>query len=81
TNIGTLGAILEKASLFVGVDSGPAHISAAAGIPTIVLFSGANDPAQWAPRGKNVRVIFPGLGNDLSHISTEEVCGVVDEVV
>ncbi|MFH1664925.1 MAG: glycosyltransferase family 9 protein, partial [Candidatus Omnitrophota bacterium] len=46
TNIGTLGAILEKASLFVGVDSGPAHISAAAGIPTIVLFSGANDPAQ-----------------------------------
>jgi len=81
TGIAVLGAILEKASLFVGVDSGPAHIAAAAGTPSIVLFSGANDPAVWAPRGEHVKVIFPGKGRDLSCVSPEEVCAVVDEII
>jgi ADP-heptose:LPS heptosyltransferase len=40
--------LLSSASLFVGNDSGPAHMAAAFGIPVVVLF-GASDPVVWAP--------------------------------
>jgi heptosyltransferase III len=41
-------SLLASASLFVGNDSGPAHMAAAFGVPSVVLF-GASDPAIWAP--------------------------------
>ncbi len=40
--------LLSGAALFVGNDSGPAHMAAAFGLPVIVLF-GASDPVIWAP--------------------------------
>ncbi|MBL8232582.1 MAG: glycosyltransferase family 9 protein [Bryobacterales bacterium] len=40
--------LLRSASLFIGNDSGPAHMAAAFGLPVIVLF-GASDPVVWAP--------------------------------
>lgn len=42
-------ALLERADLFVGADSGPSHLAACAGTPSVVLFSGTNRPAQWRP--------------------------------
>jgi ADP-heptose:LPS heptosyltransferase len=41
-------SLLQDASLFVGNDSGPAHMAAAFGVPVIVLF-GPSDPVVWAP--------------------------------
>jgi ADP-heptose:LPS heptosyltransferase len=41
-------ALLAGASLFVGNDSGPAHIAAAFGVPVVVLY-GPSDPVVWAP--------------------------------
>ena len=41
-----------KAALAVGNDTGPLHLVAAAGAPTVVLFSSASDPALSAPRGQ-----------------------------
>jgi ADP-heptose:LPS heptosyltransferase len=41
-----------KAALAVGNDTGPLHLAAAAGAPTIVLFSKASDPTLTAPRGR-----------------------------
>ena len=41
-----------KAALAVGNDTGPLHLAAAAGAPTIVLFSKASDPTLSAPRGR-----------------------------
>jgi heptosyltransferase-3 len=81
TNLGELYHIISKASLFVGVDSSPAHMAAAAGVPAIVLFSGVNDPLEWAPRGRNVRLIFPGEKKDLAKLKAAEVCGVINEVI
>ena len=52
-----LAAALEEADLFVGADSGPAHLAAAVGTPAVVLFSGTNSPRQWQPSGENVRVL------------------------
>ena len=42
-------ALLERADLFVGADSGPAHLAASAGTLSVVLFSGTNQPRQWRP--------------------------------
>ncbi|MCC6262454.1 MAG: glycosyltransferase family 9 protein [Bryobacterales bacterium] len=39
---------IQSASLFVGNDSGPAHVAAAFGRPGVVLFGGS-DPVVWAP--------------------------------
>ncbi len=43
------GALLERADLFIGADSGPAHLAASAGTRSVVLFSGTNQPGQWRP--------------------------------
>lgn len=40
--------LLAGASSFIGNDSGPAHMAAAFGIPTLVFF-GPSDPVTWAP--------------------------------
>jgi ADP-heptose:LPS heptosyltransferase len=40
--------LLANATLFVGNDSGPAHMAAAFGVPVVVLF-GPSDPVVWAP--------------------------------
>ena len=41
-------SLLHGASLFIGNDSGPAHMAAAFGLPVVVIFS-ASDPAIWGP--------------------------------
>jgi lipopolysaccharide heptosyltransferase III len=40
--------LIASAALFIGNDSGPAHIAAAFGVPAVVIF-GASDPAIWGP--------------------------------
>lgn len=47
-SLSELKSLLASASLFVGNDSGPAHMAAAFGLPVVVIFS-ASDPEIWAP--------------------------------
>ena len=47
-------ALMARADLFVGVDSGPAHLAAVGGTRSVVLFSGTNRPAQWRPWSRQV---------------------------
>jgi heptosyltransferase-3 len=54
-----LAALLARATLFIGNDSGVSHLSALLGTPTLALF-GPTDPAIWAPRGPRVRVVWRG---------------------
>jgi ADP-heptose:LPS heptosyltransferase len=52
--------LLAGASLFVGNDSGPAHMAAAFDLPLVVIF-GASDPAIWGPwRARSEVVAAPG---------------------
>jgi ADP-heptose:LPS heptosyltransferase len=54
-----LPALYAHAALMVSNDSGPAHFSAAAGLPTIVLF-GPETPKLYQPLGTS-RAIYAGL--------------------
>ncbi len=44
-------AIMRRAALFIGNDSGPMHLAAAVGTPCVALFSAQSPPGQWYPRG------------------------------
>jgi ADP-heptose:LPS heptosyltransferase len=46
--LGEVKSLLSGAALFLGNDSGPAHMAAAFGTPVVVLY-GASDPLVWAP--------------------------------
>ena len=80
TTLATLGSLLKGASLFIGLDSGPSHIAAASKTPTVIIFSGMNNPAQWAPRGKNVHVVYPGKGESLTSLKPDKVFKAIDLV-
>ena len=59
SSLADLPALYVQATLMVSNDSGPAHFSAAAGLPTIVLF-GPETPKLYQPLGAS-RVIYAGL--------------------
>ncbi len=50
-------ALLERADLFIGADSGPAHLAASAGTLSVILFSGTNQPRQWRPWSRHSLVL------------------------
>jgi ADP-heptose:LPS heptosyltransferase len=49
-----LACFLKGARIYVGNDSGIAHLAAAVGTPVLALFTGASDPRVWSPRGPAV---------------------------
>jgi ADP-heptose:LPS heptosyltransferase len=71
-------SLLAGAALFVGNDSGPAHIAAAFGRPVIVLF-GSSDVENWRPwRTQNVVMTSP---NGINSIEVSEVAEAIDRLV
>ncbi len=52
-----LGALLARASAAVTNDSGPMHVAAAIGTPTVGLF-GPETPVMYRPIGWNVRALY-----------------------
>ena len=61
-NLRSLAGLLSCASLFIGNDSGPGHIAAAVGTPTLSLF-GPTDPRIWAPRNTRAKVLLAPTKN------------------
>jgi ADP-heptose:LPS heptosyltransferase len=60
TAIGTFAALAERARYVVAIDSGPMHVAAAVGAPTVGIFALQSDePDRWAPLGPKVRVVRP----------------------
>ena len=56
TTLMQLGALIESCNLYLTCDSGPMHIAAAVGTPTIALF-GPTSPARHGPYGENHKII------------------------
>ena len=60
TTFGELAALLEGARLCVAVDSGPMHLAACLGTPTVGIFALQTDePKRWAPLGPRTAVVGP----------------------
>jgi heptosyltransferase-3 len=68
--LGEIKSLIAGASLFLGNDSGPAHMAAAFGIPVVVIF-GSSDPVVWAPWRTPAEVI-QGSGG-IQAVSVREV--------
>ena len=56
-----LAAVLERASLFLGHDSGISHIAAAVKTRSILIF-GPTEPQVWAPVGDHIQLVLAQEG-------------------
>jgi heptosyltransferase-3 len=70
TPLAEIKSLLASASVFLGNDSGPAHMAAAFGIPSVVLFA-SSDPAIWGPWRTPSEVIAAPAG--IARIRVEQV--------
>lgn len=61
-NLLDLAEIIRRASLFVGCDSGPLHLSSAVSTPSVALF-GPKDPRTYGPYNPKHRVVYKESGN------------------
>jgi ADP-heptose:LPS heptosyltransferase len=63
TTLGTYAALAQRAWYVVAMDSGPMHVAAATGAPTVGIFALQSDePDRWAPIGPRtavVRAVYP----------------------
>jgi ADP-heptose:LPS heptosyltransferase len=55
--LGDLPALMARCALFVGNNSGPQHIAAGLGIPTVGIHSGVVDAREWGPLGPRALAI------------------------
>jgi len=70
-------ALLAGANVFVGNDSGPAHMAAAFEVPVVAIF-GASDPAIWGPwRTAGEAVTAPG---GIESVTVDQVLGALDRL-
>ncbi len=66
TDLFDVVGLCHGAELVIGNDSGPLHLAAITGRPTVVLFSAVSDPGLCAPRGQAVSVIRRPRLDDLA---------------
>ena len=74
TNLERIVALARRAAFAVGNDTGPMHVAATAGCPSVVLFSSASDPRLSRPHGRRVTVL---QREDLADLEAGEVAEAV----
>ena len=70
TSLYDIATLARGAAAAVGNDTGPTHLIAMSGCPTIALFSGASHPELSAPVGDAVTII---QSDDLNDISLDDI--------
>jgi ADP-heptose:LPS heptosyltransferase len=68
SDLGTVAALAQMASCFVGNDSGVSHLAASVGARGVVIF-GPTDPVRWRPLGR-VKILHH---NPLEQLEVSEV--------
>ncbi|WP_420877216.1 glycosyltransferase family 9 protein [Rhodospirillum rubrum] len=76
TSLLDIAGLGRRAVYALGNDTGPMHLLAAAGCPSVVLFSDASDPALCAPRGPAVTVL---RRDDLALLTVDQVWKSIDQ--
>ena len=72
-----LKSLVAGAAVFIGNDSGPAHMAAAFQVPSVVVF-GASDPEVWAP-WKSASEVLIARG-DIGGIAVSEALAALDRL-
>jgi ADP-heptose:LPS heptosyltransferase len=72
-------ACLARAALFVGNDSGPMHLAAAAGAPTLGLF-GPTPVAEYAPCGRRAAAVV-ARGTRMTDLSVADAFAAAAQLV
>ncbi len=57
TRLEDLPVLYDACQLFIGNDSGPAHLAAAQGLPLVVIFSGTNRWEVWHPWSAKLHLV------------------------
>ncbi len=70
-----LAALIKKAKLFIGIDSGTMHLAASLGVKCVALF-GNTDPNQIGPRPLKDHIIIKK--NSVKEITAEEIIKIVE---
>ena len=55
-SLARLAAVIARCDAYVGNDSGPTHLAAGLGVPTVAVFR-VTDPREWQPWGAKVTVV------------------------
>lgn len=71
TDLATLGAVIDRCTVFVANDSGPMHLARALGVPTVAIF-GSTDPGQFDFTGH--RFLFAGTACAPCHFYGRRRC-------
>jgi len=74
TSLPAIAALAQRAACALGNDTGPTHLIAATGCPTLALFGEDSDPALCAPRGAAVQVL---RRQPIGAITPEEVLAAI----
>lgn len=77
TTLYDIPALARAATLTIGNDTGPMHMAALSGCPTIAIFSTASFPEKAAPRGENVKLLVANNLSELAASSVIELAGLV----
>jgi ADP-heptose:LPS heptosyltransferase len=61
TALGQFGALAERSALVIGTDSGPLHLAAAVGAPTLRVYGPTDETifGPWGPPGKHAVLTNP----------------------
>lgn len=79
TQLSDLGPLVAASGLAVGNDTGPMHLAALLGVPTLVLFSAASDPKLTAPRGPAGEPVAVIRVPDLARLEVARVVAALPE--
>ncbi len=74
TSFADIAELSRHAAGAVGNDTGPTHIAAICGCPSVVLFSKASNPDITAPRGDNVTIL---QRDNLADLGVSEVAAAL----
>ena len=74
TSLSDLPRLLKTCVLYIGNDSGPKHIAAAVGMPTIGIHSGVVDPVEWGPIGPNAVALRRNMTCSPCYLANADDC-------
>ena len=74
TPLRELPMLLANAVLYVGNDSGPKHIAAAVGVPSIGIHSGVVDTMEWGPVGRSAIALRRNMACSPCYLARVDDC-------